>query len=256
VVGFMARSISGGGAGWQGDKGTASRVPVIPDLIWKTREGSVARHHQAALFHQFPVSPLPMTADFPNSPSHPAAGTALNRFPETRCLAGKPSPRDQDAPMTRMDETVLQTPYYLDRQVQAARQHGEDREAARALRRESAAGAQMLCHLGRVRFHARLHGRHHVFVAQRGAPRPHPFRQGDPRLFGGLCRSRDRRGGLPRRQDHLQFDRPADPLREPVAGIIRGLRLNPGVSSSTFDLADPARPFSRLGEWDLPRSSR
>lgn len=28
----------------------------------------------------------------------------------------------------------------------------------------------------------------------------------------------------------------------------RGLRVNPGVSSSSFDLADPARPFSRLGE--------
>lgn len=37
------------------------------------------------------------------------------------------------------------------------------------------------------------------------------------------------------------------------AGIIRGLRLNPGVSSSTFDLADPARPFSRLGEWDISK---
>ncbi len=37
------------------------------------------------------------------------------------------------------------------------------------------------------------------------------------------------------------------------AGIVRGLRLNPGVSSSTFDLADPARPFSRLGEWDLKK---
>ena len=37
------------------------------------------------------------------------------------------------------------------------------------------------------------------------------------------------------------------------SGIIRGLRLNPGVSSSTFDLADPARPFSRLGEWDLAK---
>jgi carboxynorspermidine decarboxylase len=36
-------------------------------------------------------------------------------------------------------------------------------------------------------------------------------------------------------------------------GIVRGLRLNPGVSSSTFDLADPARPFSRLGEWDVAR---
>ncbi|MTI07792.1 carboxynorspermidine decarboxylase [Roseibium denhamense] len=36
-----------------------------------------------------------------------------------------------------------------------------------------------------------------------------------------------------------------------ASGIIRGLRLNPQVSSSTFDLADPARPFSRLGEWDI-----
>ncbi|AJY45158.1 carboxynorspermidine decarboxylase [Martelella endophytica] len=34
------------------------------------------------------------------------------------------------------------------------------------------------------------------------------------------------------------------------AGKIRGLRVNPQVSSSDFDLADPARPFSRLGEHD------
>ncbi len=33
-------------------------------------------------------------------------------------------------------------------------------------------------------------------------------------------------------------------------GHIRGLRVNPGVSTSSFDLADPARPFSRLGEHD------
>lgn len=32
--------------------------------------------------------------------------------------------------------------------------------------------------------------------------------------------------------------------------IRRGLRLNPQMSSSSFDLADPARAFSRLGEWD------
>lgn len=38
-----------------------------------------------------------------------------------------------------------------------------------------------------------------------------------------------------------------------AAGIARGVRLNPGVSSSTFDLADPARPFSRLGEWDAAK---
>mgnify|MGYP001169402201 FL=1 len=33
-------------------------------------------------------------------------------------------------------------------------------------------------------------------------------------------------------------------------GRIRGLRVNPQVSTSDFDLADPARPFSRLGEHD------
>lgn len=38
-----------------------------------------------------------------------------------------------------------------------------------------------------------------------------------------------------------------------AAGLARGLRLNPGISSSGFDLADPARPFSRLGESDPER---
>jgi len=33
----------------------------------------------------------------------------------------------------------------------------------------------------------------------------------------------------------------------------KGLRLNPGTSCSGFDLADPARPFSRLGESDPAR---
>jgi carboxynorspermidine decarboxylase len=37
------------------------------------------------------------------------------------------------------------------------------------------------------------------------------------------------------------------------ASIARGLRLNPRFSTSGFDLADPARPFSRLGEWDAVR---
>ena len=37
------------------------------------------------------------------------------------------------------------------------------------------------------------------------------------------------------------------------AGIQRGLRLNPRFSTSGFDLADPARPFSRLGEWDVAK---
>ena len=36
-------------------------------------------------------------------------------------------------------------------------------------------------------------------------------------------------------------------------GIERGLRLNPRFSTSGFDLADPARPFSRLGEWDAQK---
>src|SRR5690606_30742295 len=42
-------------------------------------------------------------------------------------------------------------------------------------------------------------------------------------------------------------------FRDKAASMPRGLRINPGVSSSQFDLADPARPFSRLGEWDADR---
>ncbi|CAH1651258.1 Carboxynorspermidine/carboxyspermidine decarboxylase [Hyphomicrobiales bacterium] len=38
-----------------------------------------------------------------------------------------------------------------------------------------------------------------------------------------------------------------------AASLQRGLRLNPQVSSSDFDLADPARPFSRLGECNVDR---
>ncbi|MFD2739736.1 carboxynorspermidine decarboxylase [Sulfitobacter aestuarii] len=34
---------------------------------------------------------------------------------------------------------------------------------------------------------------------------------------------------------------------------VRGLRVNPGISTSEFDLADPARRFSRLGEHDPAR---
>jgi len=44
-----------------------------------------------------------------------------------------------------------------------------------------------------------------------------------------------------------QFERFADK----TAALSRGLRLNPQVSASGFDLADPARPHSRLGEWDV-----
>ncbi|NNU80924.1 carboxynorspermidine decarboxylase [Halovulum dunhuangense] len=39
-------------------------------------------------------------------------------------------------------------------------------------------------------------------------------------------------------------------FEEVSRGHVRGLRVNPGVSTSSFDLADPARPFSRLGEHD------
>jgi len=40
------------------------------------------------------------------------------------------------------------------------------------------------------------------------------------------------------------------------ASIARGLRLNPRFSTSGFDLADPARPFSRLGEWNAASIER
>ena len=44
-----------------------------------------------------------------------------------------------------------------------------------------------------------------------------------------------------------------DRFDAPSRGHVRGLRVNPGVSTSEFDLADPARPFSRLGEHDPER---
>jgi carboxynorspermidine decarboxylase len=41
-----------------------------------------------------------------------------------------------------------------------------------------------------------------------------------------------------------------------LAGIPLGLRVNPGVSYSHFDLADPARPFCRLGASDRSEIER
>lgn len=40
---------------------------------------------------------------------------------------------------------------------------------------------------------------------------------------------------------------------EASASHTRGLRLNPQVSSSDYLIADPSRPFSRLGEWDAAK---
>jgi carboxynorspermidine decarboxylase len=48
-----------------------------------------------------------------------------------------------------------------------------------------------------------------------------------------------------------QLERYAD--KADAKGKKVGLRLNPGISHSHFLLADPARPFSRLGEWDMER---
>jgi carboxynorspermidine decarboxylase len=46
-----------------------------------------------------------------------------------------------------------------------------------------------------------------------------------------------------------QFER----FEEQSLDKTRGLRVNPGISTSEFIIADPARPFSRLGEWDPER---
>lgn len=43
-----------------------------------------------------------------------------------------------------------------------------------------------------------------------------------------------------------QFSR----FKDASEGKTRGLRVNPQVSTSEFLIADPARPFSRLGEWN------
>ena len=46
-----------------------------------------------------------------------------------------------------------------------------------------------------------------------------------------------------------QFERFEEQSRDKT----RGLRVNPGISTSEFIIADPARPYSRLGEWDPER---
>ncbi|KXU39142.1 carboxynorspermidine decarboxylase [Ventosimonas gracilis] len=43
---------------------------------------------------------------------------------------------------------------------------------------------------------------------------------------------------------------------KPSQDTVRGLRVNPQVSSSDYLLADPARPFSRLGEWDAEKIAK
>ena len=37
------------------------------------------------------------------------------------------------------------------------------------------------------------------------------------------------------------------------ASKVRGLRVNPRVSTSEWLISDPARPHSRLGEWDASK---
>jgi carboxynorspermidine decarboxylase len=46
-----------------------------------------------------------------------------------------------------------------------------------------------------------------------------------------------------------QFER----FSHQTIAVPRGLRLNPRISASGFDLADPARPYSRLGEWQVDK---
>ena len=64
-------------------------------------------------------------------------------------------------------------------------------------------------------------------------------------------RRRGRRGRRRRRQGDLQLGvAAASGTGDRVGGLPLGLRVNPGVSYSHFDLADPARQHSRLGVTD------
>lgn len=48
-----------------------------------------------------------------------------------------------------------------------------------------------------------------------------------------------------------QLQRFADTVKQQKPNMPIGIRLNPQISSSSFLIADPSRPFSRLGETDL-----
>lgn len=114
----------------------------------------------------------------------------------------------------------------------------------------------MLRDLVGLRPDARIHGRHHFLLAQR-------VRLGHER-FGGETHAYSvayadyEIDEVVSHADKIIFNSIGQLERfdDKASGIARGLRLNPQVSSSSFDLADPARPFSRLGEWDVAKVER
>lgn len=84
--------------------------------------------------------------------------------------------------------------------------------------------------------HEKFGGETHAYsVAWKDDDIPHVLRHADKIIFNSLS----------------QFERHAAAAK--AASIPAGLRVNPGASSSSFELADPARPFSRLGESDPDR---
>ncbi|AKH99360.1 carboxynorspermidine decarboxylase [Hoeflea sp. IMCC20628] len=154
-------------------------------------------------------------------------------------------------PQTRMDETVIQTPYYLiDKSKLLINMdkiaHLREASGAKALLAlkcfatwgvfdfmadymdGTTSSSLNEVRLGREKFGKETHA---YSVAYADHEIDEVVSHADKIIFNSI-------GQLTR------FAGKAD-------GITRGLRLNPGVSSSTFDLADPARPYSRLGEWDL-----
>lgn len=170
-------------------------------------------------------------------------------FPNPVALAGALFPRNAQA--TELDETLIQTPYYL---IDKSKLQINMEKIAR-LRELSGAKALLALkcfatwgvfdfmaeymdgttssslnevRLGRERFGKETHA---YSVAYADHEIDEVVSHADKIIFNSISQL-------------TRFSSQSE-------GIIRGLRLNPGVSSSTFDLADPARPFSRLGEWDL-----
>ena len=150
---------------------------------------------------------------------------------------------------------MIKTPYYLiDKQKLLG-----NLEKIAYVREHSGAKALLALKCfatwARVRPHAAVHGRHHLVVPLRAQARPRSSSAGETHAYSASPgpTTRSPRCLAHCRQDHLQFHKSAESLFGSVVRHHPRPAAQSRQSRLAFDLADPARPFSRLGEWDLAK---